>query len=285
MASLLARVKESEAAASAAATSNTTSTAGTASTTAGTATDTSNAATGATAPTLSDQLVAMLVMMQMQSSDGQTSPSQTSTGQPATDPAANNPSASATGACATGPISQAFSALDTNGDGTISQSELESAVKNAGGTAAEADGVYSALGGTANAGISESSFAAAAQAGAPPEGGPAGAGGHHHHHHHAGSASDGTSQLLSALDPSQGSASTDAWSAATSGTIGSTSSGATGSNGSGSLSQDELTTASPPPVTQSGQTVQSAFLQLANQSYAASLGIFASTSSAQLATA
>jgi Ca2+-binding EF-hand superfamily protein len=117
-------------------------------------------------------------------------------------------SATASNATSTNPISQAFSSLDTNSDGTLSQSELETAIENAGGTASEADAVYSALGGTSTNGISESSFAKAAQAGGPPPPPDGGTGGHYHHHYgdnssSSQSASNEAAQIFSSLGISQ----------------------------------------------------------------------------------
>jgi Ca2+-binding EF-hand superfamily protein len=78
-------------------------------------------------PTLSDQVIGALVAIQMQ--DGMSS-------------------STAATSNSSNPIGQVFASIDTNGDGSISQSELETAIENAGGTASEADGVYAALGGT-----------------------------------------------------------------------------------------------------------------------------------------
>lgn len=57
---------------------------------------------------------------------------------------------------------QLFAKLDTNGDGTISQSELEAAVTAAGGNNATADALFAKLDGNGDGSISTSEFAAAA---------------------------------------------------------------------------------------------------------------------------
>jgi Ca2+-binding EF-hand superfamily protein len=236
----------------------------------------SNALTGTDTTTLSDQVIGVLVMMQAQSSD----PSQT---------------AATSGS---DPVTQAFTSLDSNGDGSISQSELESAITNAGGTSDQADSVYAALGGTDQTGISQDQFATAAQAGAPPPGGPGGA--HGHHHHHSGS-SESASSIFNALDTNQdGSVSSDELSAALDGSTGTTTSTSStstdgssdafstiDSNGDGSVSQTELTRYLDNMQKQasSDQTTLSAFQQIANQSYNTSLGLMASSAGTQMATA
>jgi Ca2+-binding EF-hand superfamily protein len=276
MASLLSRVQQSESAASP-----------TAPTVSDVSTDTSNAATGASEPTLSDQVISALVAMQMQNGD-----------------AASSSSSSSTSSSQSDPVSQAFAGLDTNGDGSISQSELESAIENAGGTAGEADSVYAALGGTSDTGISQDSFSQAAQAGAPggpPPGGPGGPGGAHghHHHHHGGSApsaSDEAGQVLSSLQTNaDGSVSDDTLASALGGsTDGSTSSSGASSavssidsNGDGSVSQTELANylQSLQQQSQGDNTTLASFLQLASQSYNTALSGYGAAAGTQLSTA
>ncbi len=102
------------------------------------------------------------------------------------------------------PIAQAlFSAIDSDGDGEISQSELENAFTSNGSTANSADALYSQLAGSSNStdgtanGIGLSQFTASltpADIGGPPPGGPGGVGGGHHHHGHGGGG-----DILSAL--------------------------------------------------------------------------------------
>ena len=86
---------------------------------------------------LSDEVIGTLVMMQGQESS-------------ATSGLASNAST------ANDPVQQAFSSIDTDGDGTISQTELESFIQNQGGTAAQADALYQGLGGSDGSGISQS---------------------------------------------------------------------------------------------------------------------------------
>ena len=250
--------------------------------------DTSSAAaTGASSPTLSDQVIGALMMVQLQGT------------------AAPSPDSSA---ASSDPFAQAFSKIDTDGDGAISQSELETAVQNAGGTADEADTVYSALGGSSSTGISEDSFAQAAQAGGPPPGGPPPGGAHGHHHHHgsgaSASASDTAAQAFSSLDTNQdGSVSPDELAAAFGSSTTSGASAATASNGSdststslfaaidgngdGAVSQNELATylGNLQQQIQSGQSQMGAFLQLANQSYGAAQGLLSSASGSTTAMA
>jgi Ca2+-binding EF-hand superfamily protein len=77
--------------------------------------------------------------------------------------------------------------MDTNGDGTVSQSEMESYIEGVGGTQAQADALYNAISqnGSASAasssGISESQMASAASQSQTAQA----SGAHHHHHHHA----------------------------------------------------------------------------------------------------
>ena len=289
MAAFLARIKASEQASqTSAATTTATATATDANATP--PADSCNAASSASEPTLSDQVISALVAMQMQNG--------------AASSATADPSAtSSTDASGTGndPIAQAFSALDTNGDGSISQSELETGIENVGGTSDEADAIFSALGGSSSTGISESGFASAAQAGAPPggPGGPGGAHGHHHHHHGGGSSSaaNDSSQIFSAIDSNDdGSISedelasalglgtdstTDASGSTTSTTSTSDSStaatqfSAIDTNGDGSISQDELKTylGNLQQTATADQATINSLLQLANQSYSQSLSL------------
>jgi Ca2+-binding EF-hand superfamily protein len=69
-----------------------------------------------------------------------------------------------------------FSQIDGNGDGAISQSELEQAVTNAGGTKAGADALYAKLDPNGTGSVSEQQFAQSLNQAMP----------HHHHHHHGG---------------------------------------------------------------------------------------------------
>ncbi len=53
---------------------------------------------------------------------------------------------------------QLFSQIDGNGDGTVSQSELEQAFTAAGGTVTQADSLYATLGGSSSSGITQQQF-------------------------------------------------------------------------------------------------------------------------------
>jgi Ca2+-binding EF-hand superfamily protein len=248
--------------------SSTTSTSTTTSSTASSA-DCSNAATGAQAPTLSDQVIGALVMMQLQGS---------------------TPSSSSSGSG--DPIAQAFSGLDTNGDGTISQSELESAIENAGGTADQADTVFSALGGTSSSGISQDAFKQAAMAGRPE--------GHHGHHHgdHGGpppdAASASASGIFSSIDSNQdGSISSNELSTALSNSTAASASSSSSSdmfnamdsNGDGVVSQNELSSYldSLQKQTETDQAKLASFMQMATQSYGSALNLFSQNSGTQSA--
>jgi Ca2+-binding EF-hand superfamily protein len=219
--------------------------------------------------TLSDEIIGALVMMQAQSGAATTSTPTTSTG-------------------STNPIDQLFASLDSNGDGTISQSEMESAIEGVGGTAAEADQIYTALGGTSTTGISQSSFETAAQSGLATLGQMAGVHGHHHHHHHHGGAGESSddlaAQILSALDNSQdgtvsASQLTTALGSDTSGSSASNLVAAIDGNGSGTITQSELASYLNGLQTQiqGDQSALGAFMRLANQSYTAAQGTQSST--------
>jgi len=64
--------------------------------------------------------------------------------------------------------SDLFSSIDTDGDGVISKSELETAVTNAGGSTDEADALYAKLDPDNTGSVSESAFAQALQPPPPP---------------------------------------------------------------------------------------------------------------------
>jgi len=138
---------------------------------------------------LSDRIMAFLVMMSQQSAG--------------TGPAATN-AAFQPGRANGDAVHQLFGAMDTNGDGVVSQSEMESYIQSKGGTQAQADTLFSALNGDANgqngpAGLTEDKLAAdIAQAGGF---------GHHHHHPDSGDGAQGAnasaqivSRIFNALD-------------------------------------------------------------------------------------
>lgn len=154
-----------------------------------------NSLTGSTQGQLSGQVLMTLIAMQQQSD------------------AASGTSAAAasatSGTTSNSPLDQLFSAMDTNGDGSVSQNEMESYIENVGGTQAQADSLFSALSGsssasgstTSTAGISESQMQNALQQSNPFSGM-----GHHHLHHHGMSASNGdpadqvANNLIQAMD-------------------------------------------------------------------------------------
>jgi Ca2+-binding EF-hand superfamily protein len=77
-----------------------------------------------------------------------------------------------------------FAQIDSNGDGAISQNELEDAVTKAGGTKAAADALYAKLDPNGTGSVSEQQFAQSLSQAMP----------HHHHHHH------GSGETASATD-------------------------------------------------------------------------------------
>ena len=112
------------------------------------------------------------------------------------------------------PVQSLFNAMDTDGDGEVSQSEMESYLEKNGATQSQADAVYGALNPNGNAsGITESQMASDAQSAAAT--GPTG---HHHHHHHHAQSADSASADSNPLDQlmaeigSNGSISQDAFS-------------------------------------------------------------------------
>ena len=146
---------------------------------------TSNALTGSATPQLSGDVLMTLMAMQQQTSGAS--------------------SATSTASASSDPLQQLFSAMDTNGDGSVSQSEMESYIENAGGTQAQADSLYTALdqsaaaAGTSStasaAGISQSQMASAVSQAQASQGG----GGHHHHHHKVEGSGDQADSVASSL--------------------------------------------------------------------------------------
>jgi hypothetical protein len=137
-----------------------------------------NGVTGSSSAALNPNSLFIFISMQEQQSSAQGTGSQAS---------------------ATGPSKAAqnlFNSIDTDGDGVISQAELEKAVTAAGGTTAQADALFNKISG-GNGSVSESQLASALQK----------ADGHHHHHHLGGmggtaegtDAGSGSGDPLSAL--------------------------------------------------------------------------------------
>jgi Ca2+-binding EF-hand superfamily protein len=204
-------------------------------------TETSNALTGIDQPLLSDQIVSLLVQSQQQSSAANPQSS-----------GAVNDSSLAPASVGNTSVQQLFAAIDTNADGSISQSEMESFIEGNGGTQSQADALFSNLNQSGASGISESELASEA------------AQGHHvHHHHHqqgGGAESQGSSsldlasELFSASDTNQdGTLSASELAIGNSAGVSSTSPTNSGqatsnllaqidSNGDGSVSSNELST-------------------------------------------
>src|SRR6202012_4944532 len=110
--------------------------------------------TGSSKPSLSSMILGTLIGMQQQQSGSDTSSS-------------GDSSSSSSDA-----VQSLFTAMDSDGDGTVSQSELEGYIEQQGGTQSEADSLYSMLDPSgSSSGISESTLAGDAPQG-PPSGGP-----------------------------------------------------------------------------------------------------------------
>ncbi|HLH98284.1 MAG TPA: EF-hand domain-containing protein [Xanthobacteraceae bacterium] len=92
-----------------------------------------------------------------------------------------------------------FSQIDTNGDGSISQSELEQAVTGAGGTKAAADALYAQLDPNGTGSVSEQQFAQGLFQSLP-----------HGHHHHGFGAPPASANDSSGTVGSDGSSADDA---------------------------------------------------------------------------
>ena len=153
-----------------------------------------NGLTGSTQPSLSSQILATLMQMQgaTQTDGTQTNGTQTSG--------------------STDPVQNLFNAMDSDGDGSVSQSEMESYLEKAGATQGQADALYTALNPNgSSSGITESQMASAMPT-------PGAMAHHRHHHHQAGGASGSGSPadaLMSLLDSNQdGSVSQDEFTSA-----------------------------------------------------------------------
>lgn len=143
----------------------------------------SNSATSAppTSPLSGDVLMALMALQaQSGATAGDTSTSSSSPGS------------------ATDPVQQLFSAMDSDGDGEVSQSEMEAYIEKQGGTQAQADSLFSALdqsnaasGGSS--GISESQMASAVSQSQQAHGA------HHRHHHKSGGTNDQADNVANTL--------------------------------------------------------------------------------------
>jgi Ca2+-binding EF-hand superfamily protein len=136
--------------------------------------------TGSSKPSLSSMILGTLIGMQQQQSGCDAS----QTGDPSD------------------AVQNLFTAMDSDGDGTVSQTELEGYIEQQGGTQNEADSLYSMLDPSGGSGISESTLAGDAPQGPPPGGPPPGgmSGPHHGGMHGAHSASDVANSLLQSMD-------------------------------------------------------------------------------------
>lgn len=130
-----------------------------------------NALTGSTSAQLSGNVLGVLMGLQQQSG-----------AQPV----------SATGS---NPLDQLFTAMDSNGDGSVSQSEMETYLGQQGATTGQADALFASLDQNGSGGISESQMGSALQQSAQVH-----RGGGHHHHHGASGTSSAADTLLQAMD-------------------------------------------------------------------------------------
>ena len=168
-----------------------------------------NGLTGSTKAAVSDQILALLTQLQQIASTQVGSAAVASTLISATS-AATTSATIAPASTTADPLSKLFAAIDGNGDGAISQSELEAYIQKLGGTTAQADALFSGLnqGGTGD--LTKAQLASDLQQ-AQTQG--IGGGHHHHHHHGVPSATELGNKLANAID----------------------------SNGDGSVSQSEFT--------------------------------------------
>ena len=150
-----------------------------------------NTLTGSTKASLSDEILGLLSRLQQQAGTS----------------GASSPAAStsiATAGAASDPLKQLMSAMDSDGDGTISQTEMEAYIQKQGGTAAQGDALFAGLnpGGTGN--LTQTQLAGDLQ-----QARPAGGAHHHHHHHKAQPSADQVGGDLVAAMDSNGSGSVD----------------------------------------------------------------------------
>ncbi|HZZ80365.1 MAG TPA: EF-hand domain-containing protein [Gemmataceae bacterium] len=144
-----------------------------------------NALSGSPTAQVSDMVLGVLVGMQQMSDGSSSTATTTSSG--------------------SSPLDQVFSAMDTNGDGTVSQSEMETYLEQQGATQGQADAMYASLDQSGSNGISESQMQSALQQGGQVHHG----GGHHHHHGVSGSSSGSAADALEQAMDSNGNGSVD----------------------------------------------------------------------------
>ncbi len=175
-----------------------TGTASTASTSSSTSTSFTTGSTGATTASgsgtsltgnpkaqLSDQILGLLTMLQADpSQNGALGATNTSTTTPAS---------------SSSPLSSLVSAIDTDGDGSVSQSEMQSYIQSLGGTQSQADALFQGLNQNGSGNLTTAQLQSDLQSAA------AGHHAHGHHHGHRVAADNGTSQQASDSDNDAGS--------------------------------------------------------------------------------
>lgn len=246
--------------------------------------DASTALTGADQSRLSDQILALLVQLQQQTT---TAASQTTNASDGSAPGSGSTSGSTIGT----PVQALFSAMDSNGDGTVTQSEMENYIQQQGGTQSQADKLFTTLSQNGAGGISQDQVASDVAQGQKA---------HHHHHHHQSaeapsssgdtSSTDLASQIFAGLDANQdGTLSAAELTAAGLGTTDPTLSAASGgpstsnapnslasldSNGDGTVSANEFATffASLESQIQSDTATMANLMQQASQAYSSAPG-------------
>ena len=171
-----------------------------------------NSLTGPSKAPISDDILALLTQMQQMSGASGALGSQPTT----------SSTNIATASAAISPLSQLVSAIGTNGDGTISQSEMETYIQNLGGTTAQADTLYADLNQGNSGNITQTQLASdlsQAQTGNNTQDTQHAEGHHHHHHHGAPSANSVADDLMQAIDGSNNESSSSGSSSSSSGSI------------------------------------------------------------------
>ncbi len=135
--------------------------------------------------TLSDQILALLTQLQQIAA----SPAASAASVPPTS------TSIATASSASSPLAQLMAAMDSDGDGTVSQSEMESYIQNQGGTKDQADALFAGLKQGSTGNLTQSQLASDLQSA------QAAHGRHHHHHHHGMPSADQVgADFVSAMD-------------------------------------------------------------------------------------
>ncbi len=129
---------------------------------------TSNQLSGSPTGALSAEIIQILLQMQMQ----------TQQQQPATTPPPAS-SASISATSSQDPLQKLFSAMDGNGDGTVSETEMESFIQKQGGTQSQADQLFSSLTQNGSSSLTQNQLAQDLEQSQSMQA----MGGHHHHHH------------------------------------------------------------------------------------------------------